>query len=128
MAVGALLAGSGVLAGALGAHALEASIPADRLASFELAAQYHLLHGIAVVGIAGGMSPFDKRRLAWACWTLVAGTVTFAGALYLLSLTGNTGWAAMAPVGGALLLAGWLLVLAGARKVARHPTPEQAPH
>jgi uncharacterized membrane protein YgdD (TMEM256/DUF423 family) len=38
----------------------------------------------------------------------VAGTVIFSGTLYALVLTGRGPWGAVTPVGGLLLLGGWL--------------------
>ncbi len=105
----ALLA-TGIAAGAFGAHGLEGRVPADRLETWETAALYHLLHGVALLALAGRPVP------PWVPRLLVAGTLVFSGSLYLLVLT-DTGWlGAITPIGGTLMIAGWtLLALRGAR-------------
>jgi uncharacterized membrane protein YgdD (TMEM256/DUF423 family) len=43
----------------------------------------------------------------------LAGTVCFSGSLYLLSLTGARWLGAVTPLGGLLLLGGWLALAIG---------------
>jgi uncharacterized membrane protein YgdD (TMEM256/DUF423 family) len=40
-----------------------------------------------------------------------AGALLFGGALYLIALTGARWLGAVAPIGGSLMILGWLLVL-----------------
>ncbi len=47
-------------------------------------------------------------RADFAFWSILAGIIVFAGSLYALALTG-IGWlGAITPIGGGLLIAGWL--------------------
>ena len=113
-AVGAVLGGLAVALGAFGAHALEARVTAERLATFETAARYQLIHAVAILATAllGG----ERGLLAGTL--LVAGVVVFSGSLYLLVLTGARWLGAVAPLGGLALIAGWgLLALAGLREL-----------
>lgn len=104
----ALLGFSGVALGAFGAHGLQATLEATgRAATFETASRYHLIHALAMLGAAwlAGQTPGRWARLAG--WYFAAGTLVFSGSLYLLAVS-DVGWlGAVAPVGGALLLAGW---------------------
>jgi uncharacterized membrane protein YgdD (TMEM256/DUF423 family) len=50
-----------------------------------------------------------------AGWTFLAGIVLFSGSLSLLSVTGRTRFGLITPLGGALLLAGWLCLALAAR-------------
>lgn len=123
MRVGALLAGLGVAAGAFGAHALRNHLAPASLDVYRTAVLYQLLHGIAIVAIAGGMSHFDKARLGLACWIMALGTLLFSGSLYVLAATGLRLAGYLTPVGGLLLLIAWGFVLAGARKLPRGNSP-----
>ena len=42
---------------------------------------------------------------------MTLGALIFGGALYALALTGERGLGAIAPVGGALMIAGWTLLI-----------------
>jgi uncharacterized membrane protein YgdD (TMEM256/DUF423 family) len=95
-----------VAAGAFGAHG--ASGPAaDWL---KTGAQYQLLHAIAALAILR----LDAKGPAIL---FLAGGAIFAGTLYLMAL-GLPRWlGAITPIGGALLIAGWLwLAWLGARR------------
>jgi uncharacterized membrane protein YgdD (TMEM256/DUF423 family) len=48
-----------------------------------------------------------------AGWLFIAGTVTFSGSLYALSLTGIRTLGAVTPVGGLCFIAGWLALAIG---------------
>jgi uncharacterized membrane protein YgdD (TMEM256/DUF423 family) len=71
------------------------------------------------VAVAGAMSHFHRSRLRAACWLFIAGIVLFSGSLYLLALTGRSTFGMVTPLGGIALLAGWVMVVAGATKVGK---------
>ena len=119
LAAGGALAGLGVALGAFAAHGLRGRLAPDMLEVFHTAAQYQLLHGIAIVAVAGAMSHFDRARLRAACWLFVAGIGLFSGSLYLLALTGTRWLGAITPLGGVAFIAGWVMVVLGARKVGK---------
>ena len=98
----ALLGALAVAAGAFGAHALRDRVPADRLAVWETAARYHLLHAVVLLILAlQPVPPRLSQRL------IAAGVVVFAGSLYLLVLLDQPLLGAVTPVGGVLLITGW---------------------
>lgn len=100
------------LAGLAGALGVAAAAGASHLGRPNLmtAADFLLLHAAALVGI----SLLADRLAAVAGWVLVVGLVLFAGDLALLSLNGASPLPVMAPVGGGLLIVGWLLLAASA--------------
>ena len=119
-----LLGASGVILGALGAHAL-----ADRLTdngmtqTWETAVKYHLVHAVALLALAAwgvvneDKSGVNQKYLCWAAWCWLVGTVLFSGSLYVLALNGPHWIGPVTPLGGLALIAGWLLVaVAGWRK------------
>jgi uncharacterized membrane protein YgdD (TMEM256/DUF423 family) len=119
-----LLGFGGVAAGAFGAHGLEGPLPADALATWELAARYQLVHAAVLVGVGLLIDRSDRaagtrgsRRghtaLRIAAIALTAGVVVFSGSLYVLAATG-IGWlGAITPIGGTALLVGWAALAVG---------------
>jgi uncharacterized membrane protein YgdD (TMEM256/DUF423 family) len=112
-AAGALSACVAVLAGAFGAHALRASLTAAALATFETAARYQMLHALALMIVAGLLERPRHPAVARAALAFLAGTVLFSGSLYALALGGLAWLGAITPLGGAALIAGWLLLAWG---------------
>ncbi len=123
LCLGALSAFVSVAAGAFGAHALRARLPADLLAVFETGARYQLYHAFGLVAAAWAAARWPGPAVAWAGGLLVAGTVLFSGSLYALALSGVRALGAATPFGGAAALAGWRLLagaaLRGCRATAR---------
>ncbi len=116
VAVGAALAGLGVLAGAFGAHGLEGRLSADQLETFEVAVRYQMYHALALV-LLGLLMPRTPRIMAAAGWLFLAGIVLFSGCLYAWVLTGIRTFALIVPLGGTFFLLGWLtLTLAMLRR------------
>lgn len=86
-----------VAAGAFGAHGAQGQA-AEWL---RLGAQYQLVHAVAALAAA-------QLGARWPSWLFVAGAGVFAGTLYLMAL-GLPRWlGAVTPIGGALLIAGWV--------------------
>lgn len=93
----------GVALGAFGAHGLHDLLMKNaRLANWETAVHYHLVHAAVLVAISLGKT---VPRAAW--WLFASGIIVFSGTLYLLALT-NVRWlGAITPLGGLALLGGW---------------------
>ena len=107
-------AGSGALgmaAGAFGAHALKARLAPDMLAIFDTAARTQMLHALALLAAAWAVSRWPGRRARAAGLCFAAGTALFCGSLYLMVATGERSLGAITPVGGVLLIAGWVALL-----------------
>jgi uncharacterized membrane protein YgdD (TMEM256/DUF423 family) len=104
--VAGLVGALGVAAGAFGAHGLRARVGPDLLAVWETAARYHLLHAVALLVLAAVARPERAPYLASALFT--AGIVLFSGSLYAMTLTGARSLGAITPLGGLLLIAGWI--------------------
>ena len=113
--LGALSALVSVAAGAFGAHALRARLSPDYLAIFETAARYQMYHALGLVAVAWAVTRWPAALPRWAGWLFVIGTVLFSGSLYALALTGTRWLGAVAPLGGAAFLAGWLCLALSAR-------------
>ena len=107
--IGALFGGLGVALGAFGAHGLEERLNSDALSTYETAARYQMYPALALLAVAYAVTRWPGSRLLQvAGWGFIAGIILFSGSLYLLSLT-DVGWlGAIAPLGGAAFIAGWL--------------------
>lgn len=121
LAAGALLAGLGVAAGAFGAHALRDLVSPDRLAVFETAVRYQLVHALAVIAVGILWGADGDARWRAASTAFIVGTVLFSGSLYALVLSGITGLGAVTPFGGVAFLAGWILFVRAALSRRRLP-------
>jgi uncharacterized membrane protein YgdD (TMEM256/DUF423 family) len=99
----------GVAFGAFGTHALRARLTADRLGQFEIGVRYQLWHTLALFAVffLRAVAP-DTAAASVAGILFIAGVVVFSGSLYALALTGARRWGAVTPIGGVLLLAGWV--------------------
>lgn len=110
----ALLGFSAVLLGAFGAHGLKSRITVEMLAVFEIGCRYHLAHALALLALSS-LTPFLKEpTLRWVMRFWVLGVVIFSGSLYALAITGVRRWGMVTPVGGLLLMVGWLTLFLGA--------------
>lgn len=98
-ASGALLAGVGV---ALSAYAAHTAVDAGR-ASLQSAALFALVHGVALVALAGQTA---RRFGIFALALLLLGVLLFSGSLVAAHVFGTT--TRLAPIGGLLIILGWL--------------------
>ena len=106
---GAAMAGLSVAIGAFGAHALRARLEPARLATFETAVHYHMLHAVALLAVAALMGRVQSQQLLLLSGGLfTAGIFLFSGSLYALAITGITWLGAITPLGGIAFIGGWL--------------------
>lgn len=101
----------GVLLGAFGAHALRARLSADMLRVWDTAVQYQFWHALALLAVGLLALRGDDAWLPAAGGAFALGVLVFSGSLYALALSGVRGLGAVTPVGGLLLMAGWLFLL-----------------
>ena len=112
--VSASLAGfSGVGLGAFGAHGLEAHLEAaGRAGVWETAVLYHLIHSLVLLAL--GVWAIQARHavslIRRAAWLMLLGLLLFSGSLYALALDGPGWLGPVTPLGGVLLLLGWLTI------------------
>lgn len=123
IASGTFLALLSVVLGAFGAHALRDRLPANLMHSFETATHYQFMHALALVLVGILLVQFPAHKLlGYSGGTLLAGTLLFSGSIYLLVFTaarhfGPINLALITPLGGTLLIAGWVMLLAASLKL-----------
>lgn len=119
---GALLGTLAVALGAFGAHALKATLEASgRADTFETAVKYQFYHALALVLIGVLLSRADGDAIKWLNWSgyaFAVGVLIFSGSLYTICFTGITKFGAVAPIGGVLMIVGWVLLFLAAGKLS----------
>lgn len=104
--VASLLAASGVAAGAFGAHGLKAVLGATQMGWWQTGVQYQMWHAVALAALGlSGLSGLGR-----AAALLATGTLIFSGTLYAMALTECRWLGAVTPIGGILMVAGWLVL------------------
>ena len=92
--------------GAFGAHGLKQTLDLHQTAGiWQTASMYHLLHSVALLSLCS-RSAIPKATF----WCFSTGILIFSGSLYALALTNIKPLGAITPVGGLLLIAGWLML------------------
>ena len=107
----------GVVLGAFGAHVLPVGLQRlgvaaldipQRIETYEIGVRYHMYHALALLGVGLLARHMPGRGLALAGWAFLLGVTIFSGLLYAIALTGMRILGLVVPVGGVLLIAGWL--------------------
>jgi len=118
--IGALLGFIAVAFGAYAEHGLRPEVSAEAFRSVMTAIRYNQVHAVAVValGLFLARSPASgttaaPAALSLAAWLLAAGTVLFSFAIYLAVLWNMPSLTAITPLGGILLMTGWLALAWG---------------
>ncbi len=104
-----LLGLAAVALGAYGSHGT-AFADADHQRVFEVALRYHLAHlpALGLAALIGSLNPATARRAGIAGALFLAGMALFCGSLYLKGLGIAELTNPTAPIGGVLMMAGWL--------------------
>ena len=114
MRIAAVVGFTGVSLGAFGAHGLESILSiGERSEWWGTAVDYHMWHALALLGVGLVVERTGRGRAAGWCFLL--GITVFSGTLYGLGLGGPRWLGAVTPLGGLLLLSGWLFLGLGAR-------------
>jgi uncharacterized membrane protein YgdD (TMEM256/DUF423 family) len=105
--VGCVWAALGVVLGAFGAHALEDTLAPEKLADWDTAVRYQLVHALALV--AFGLFGERTNGKDYPGVLLLLGSLCFSGSIYalcfefLVRLMGP-----ITPLGGVMMIGGWI--------------------
>jgi len=107
-----------VILGAFGAHALKNSISPALLSAYQTGIQYHFIHVLALIGLAlfilraptalAMPLPLIATGYLW-----MAGIILFSGSLYGIAIGAPSWFGPITPLGGLLLIMGWLSFAVG---------------
>ncbi|WNZ56286.1 DUF423 domain-containing protein [Microbulbifer sp. MKSA007] len=107
----ALFGASGVALGAFGAHGLRGKVAENLLEAYKTGVQYQMIHALALFGVVLLMQNWGNRlslTLSGALFTF--GIIFFSGSLYALVLGGPRWLGPITPLGGLMMIAGWVVL------------------
>lgn len=108
-AIAAGLLGLGIAASAVGSHALAGQLDADGLRRFQTATQILMWQGLGLLALMHGAAGSTRPALVRIGIALLAGTLLFCGSVYALAFGAPRAIASVAPLGGLLMIGGWLI-------------------
>lgn len=117
--LGAFLGALSVLFGAFGAHLLKDYLTPEVLTTFQTGVSYQFYHSLALVATGILLKRYPNNLIIWSGRLFVLGTIFFSGSLYLLALLKSLKgmelgiFGLLTPLGGLLLVSGWLSLMLG---------------
>jgi len=108
LAIAALIGAITIVLGAFGAHALQETLTADGLKSFETAVRYQMYHVIVLLFV-NSYQDFTLKTKNIVSYLFFAGILFFSGSIYAITLGINPKsiWF-ITPLGGLFFILGWL--------------------
>ena len=106
ISIAALNLAIAVALGAFGAHGLKAIVSSQQLEWWQTATLYWFIHGLGLL-LVGILIRLNYATQTTA-WLLQIGVIIFAGSLYAMTLGAPRWFGAITPIGGVLMIAGWL--------------------
>lgn len=112
--IAALLGASGIVFGALGAHALKAVLEPEKLQSFETGVRYQMYHALFLLVLGLLKIQRSNMQIGGVVWMVLLGVLLFSGSIYLLAMQSVWGISLhflgpITPIGGVLLIAAWVV-------------------
>ncbi|MFT4551724.1 MAG: uncharacterized membrane protein YgdD (TMEM256/DUF423 family) [Chlamydiales bacterium] len=99
----------GVILGAFGGHVVKDKFCPEMTAVYEVGVRYQMYHAIALLCIGLTIGQFGSSSLLSASAGLIfGGTLLFSVSLYALALSGIKILGIITPIGGVLMIMGWL--------------------
>lgn len=105
-----------VMLGAFGAHALKVRATESQFGWWQTATDYFFYHALGLFLIALLMKVVPQLQLKRSFILIQIGIVIFCGSLYMMALGLPRGLGAITPIGGTLMICGWLDLAWKARK------------
>lgn len=108
-----------VMLGAFGAHGLKKIASAEQIVWWQTATDYFFYHALGLLLLAT-LSKIIPQLPIKASFSLIQiGIIFFCGSLYIMALGLPRGLGAITPIGGALMILGWLILAWNAFKYAK---------
>jgi uncharacterized membrane protein YgdD (TMEM256/DUF423 family) len=111
--IGAILGALAVLFGAFGAHYLKSILGDTAVKTFNTGVEYQFYHSLALLLTGLLISSTPSNGLKWAGRLFIGGIILFSGSLYLLTILKATGDVGITPLGGLLVVGGWISLALG---------------
>ena len=113
---GLILIITGIILGAFGAHGLKGKVSIEKLTAFETAVRYQLFNGVGMLALAGASTLF-RFSIKTSFWLILTGVILFSGSIFamtiqeLLQTPISKVLGPITPLGGLMMIVGWLLIL-----------------
>ena len=123
LATAAILGIIAIALGAFGAHGLKNVLSIEAQQTFETGVRYQMYHAVMLLFV-GGTSFLNMQSKKIIYFLVVVGLLFFSGSIYGLSTMDITGInfkriGFITPIGGLLLITGWVLMLLNFLKIKR---------
>lgn len=115
LVTGAFLGLIGIILGAFAAHGLKPQLTPDQILTFETGVKYEMYSAFFLLFL--GIAARVPEKVKNICFYLtIFGAVLFSGSIYLLATNSLTSFdftviALTTPLGGTLMIAGWIVLL-----------------
>lgn len=119
IAISALNLALAVILGAFGAHGLKAFASPEQLTWWHTATEYFFYHGLGLFALAILAQVRPNFPIKFSFVSIQIGIIFFCGSLYIMGLGLPRGLGAITPIGGALMILGWLALACNAIKFER---------
>lgn len=115
LVIASLFAASSIILASIGAHALADYLRAGQLTdTYDKAVDYSYYNALTLLGIAILCQVFKQANfnncLHWAGYCIAAGGFIFQTSLFLYTLAGFKWLTGITPLGGILMILGWILL------------------
>jgi uncharacterized membrane protein YgdD (TMEM256/DUF423 family) len=124
LSIAAVVGFLAILLGTLAEHALRPRVDAESFRYLMTATRYLQVHSVALLGIAFALMAAPslpaalQRGLRTTFALLLGGTALFAGSIFVSVASGIKAITYLTPVGGSLMMLGWLWLAATAWRSA----------
>ncbi|MBB5211641.1 DUF423 domain-containing protein [Microbulbifer hydrolyticus] len=116
----AFFGGTGVILGAFGAHGLRDKVAENLLEAFKTGVHYQMIHALALIAVAILIHQIGAKTSLIVSGALFAiGILLFSGSLYGLTFGGPRILGPITPLGGTLMIAGWIALFIAALGYAK---------
>lgn len=113
ISTGSLFALIGVFARSLSSHSIQPFLlERGKLENFNLAADYLIFHGLALLAVAILCHLFPDARYERAGWLFIIGSILFQGTVLIKSCISIAPFGILTPIGGFVLMLGWGVMIA----------------
>ncbi len=115
ISTGAIFGMIAIILGAFGAHALKKVLSVAQLYTFETGVRYQMYHALFLLFI-GTIKEVSQKAKKTIYYLVFFGVILFSGSIYLLATNSLTFFnfnviGFVTPIGGALLIAAWGVLL-----------------
>jgi uncharacterized membrane protein YgdD (TMEM256/DUF423 family) len=108
LGIAGLFMATGIVVGALAAHALQKVLEARQLESLHTAVNYQLFNALGLLMIGLLMRGDELPALRSVAGLLIAGILCFSGGIYIMLAGAPRLLGLVTPAGGILLIVGWV--------------------